>query len=103
MAVMATPAKVLAVLPPVTASAVSLKLPPNRADTEAPEGAAVSSLTAAKLAFSVVATGASFWGVTVTLTVSVMLLESLPLSVTVQVMLAGCRLFAFATVLYIKP
>ena len=63
LAVMATPAKVLAELPPATASVESLKLLAKSAETKAPVGAAVSSLTAVKEAVVVTNVGASLTAV----------------------------------------
>ena len=60
---MATPASVLALDPPVTSSAESLKLLPKRLETVAPSGAVVSSSTATRLAVPV-AIGASLTAVT---------------------------------------
>ena len=63
MAVMATPAKVLAALPPLTVSVVSLKLLAKSAETKAPAGASVSSRTAVKVAVVLTTVGASLTAV----------------------------------------
>ena len=60
----ATPASVFAVDPPVTVSVVSLKFEPNNAEIRAPAGV-VSSEIDVNVAVSVLATGASFNDVTV--------------------------------------
>ena len=73
LAVIATPVSVLAELPPVIASVESLKLFTKSAETKAPVGAAVSSLTAAKLA-DPVAIGASLMAVILVLKATVPLL-----------------------------
>ena len=72
LALIATPAKVLAELPPVTASLASLKLAPNKLVTDAPAGLAVSSLTGVKVTTSLPATtvGASLTTVTLVLKVT---------------------------------
>ena len=72
----ATPAKVLAAEPPLTWSFASLKLPPNRAATDAPGGLALPSFTAVKLALPLSRVGASFTAVTCTLLVPLRLLNA---------------------------
>ena len=67
------PAKVLAVVPPATVSAVSLKLAMNRLLTLEPLGDALSSSMAASVLLPD-ATGASFTAVTLWLSVTVALL-----------------------------
>ncbi len=65
MAVIATPLRVLALLPPVTPvtpvilSLLSLKLPPNRVLIVLPGGAAMSSLTDVSVAVAAITRGAS--------------------------------------------
>ena len=72
-AVMAIPAKVLALLPPLTVSALSLKLALNRPLTSVLVGVPGSSRSAAKVELPE-ATGASFTAVTLWLSVTVALL-----------------------------
>jgi uncharacterized membrane protein YhaH (DUF805 family) len=84
LAVMTTPAKVLALLPLVTASAVSLKRLENKAEIKAPAGLVVSSATAANVA-EPEATGASFTAVMLMVLVAVAVLLAFCPSLTVTV------------------
>ena len=93
LAVMATPSRVLAVEPPLTAvvmlSVLSEKLPPKRVDTAAPVGLVLSSLTAVRLALPEVV-GASLTAVievviaAVVLEMAVIPPEELVLTVTLD-------------------